>query len=205
MQAFLQALPRPLCAKERAWFGALYFKQPHLGGLPLILLRDRFDLLRGAALDIMAAPEETGPIGVLLRLLHYYEEMVSQRREVDRGYRRRGHHREASGRVARTFPLGFEKPGPRDEPPNELFQEIAVRLVEGRDVLCSCPAGGTRTARLLGGGDDDEVIVIVVECDGCDLSDRIEVARQEFDRIGREVLESKTLRSGGGVLSESDE
>ena len=69
MQAFLLALPSPLGERDRAGFAALYFKLDHLGGLPLILLRDRFAFLKESILDILAAPGEPGPVGVLLRLL----------------------------------------------------------------------------------------------------------------------------------------
>jgi hypothetical protein len=42
MQAFLQALPVPLNEGERAAFKAMYFKQTYFGGLPLVMLRERF-------------------------------------------------------------------------------------------------------------------------------------------------------------------
>jgi hypothetical protein len=204
MQAFLQALPAPLGGDERALFEALYLKQPHLGGLPLVLLRDRFDFLREAILDALGAPGEPGPVGVLLRLMQYYEEMAAARRDVDRGYKNRAHHRDAKGRVARTLPLVDDPSGPHAEAPDDLFQEIAARLREGREVRCACAAAGPRRARLPRDGADDGVVVIVDECERCDRHERIEVPRPEFERIGWEVIGSRRLRARGGLRPEPD-
>ena len=38
---------------------------------------------------------------------------------------------------------------------------------------------------------DDCVVAIVVECDGCDRTERIEIARREFERIERELIGSR--------------
>ncbi len=42
--------------KTALQFGSLYRKQPYLGGLPLVLLNDRFAFLREAILDVWADP-----------------------------------------------------------------------------------------------------------------------------------------------------
>lgn len=56
--AFARALPDPLTGEERALFESLYRKRPYLGGLPLVLLRDRFAFLREAVLDVWAVPHD---------------------------------------------------------------------------------------------------------------------------------------------------
>jgi len=187
MQALLQALPLPLAERERSLFEALYFKQDYLGGLPLILLRDRFPFLKEAILDIFAAPGDPGPVGVLLRLLQYYEEMDSARREVDRGLKRREIHNKATGQVARTVSLDDGMSGTSAAASNDLFGKIAAWLRDDRGINCLCTDAGTWTARLLDGEVDGEVLLIDVECEQCCYSERIEVERGEFEEIGREL------------------
>ena len=187
MQAFLQALPSPLDERDRAWFAALYFKQVHLGGLPLILLRDRFAFLKEAILDILAAPGEPGPVGVLLRLLQYYEEMTTARRAVDRGLKRRDIHNRATGKVARTLPVDDEMSGPSTAGGNDFFQEIVAQLVEDRGIHCPCPEGGAWKGRLRDNKTGGEMLIIDIECEKGVHSERIEVTRGEFKEIGQEL------------------
>jgi hypothetical protein len=205
MQAFLQALPSPLVERERSLFEALYFKQDHLGGLPLILLRDRFAFLKEAILDIFAAPGEPGPVGVLLRLLQYYEEMASARREVDRGLKRREIHNRATGRVARTLSLDIGMSGTPAAASNDLFRLIAARLRDDQGINCPCPDAGSWTARLLDGEAGGGVLLIEVECEGCGHSGRIEVERGEFEEIGRELKGPGPRRPREGPRSGSDD
>jgi hypothetical protein len=196
MQAFLQALPKPPNRAERAWFNALYFNQTYLGGLPLILLRDRFPFLKEAVLEILAAPEELGPVAVLLRMLQYYEEMASKRREVDRNYKKRSLRRNGKGRVARTLPLVGESPVPGLESTINVFQEIATRLIESRNAVCKCRPGATSWSSWVEREDTDEVIVIGVECLHCGHTEQMTVAKEGFERIGQQVLESNSDRYG---------
>jgi hypothetical protein len=184
MEAFSQALPSPLDERERRLFGALYFKSPHLGGLPLVLLRDRFGFLREAILDVFDAPGEPGPLGVLLRLLQFYEEMASERRAVDRGLKRREIHNRATGRVARIEVLDEEK---SDEPApgsGGLFLRIAVRLCSDRGVRCGCRNTGSWTAGLLQHGAGRNMLPIDVECEVCGHSESLRVGREKFEEIG---------------------
>ena len=166
----------------------MYSGQPHLGGLPLILLRDRFPFLRGATLGVLAAPGDPGPVGVLLRLLQYYEEMAAARREVDRGYKRRAHHRDARGRVAGASPLDFEPIAPAAGARSGPFDEIVARLLEARGGPLPGAAAGDWRARLLGGKADDDSLEIAIECQGSGHVETIRVGRAEFERAGREVL-----------------
>jgi hypothetical protein len=154
-------------------------------------VRERFGFLRGAILDVMAAPGEPGPVGVLLRLLQYYEEMASARRDVDRDYKRRARHRNASGRVALSLPLGAEPSGPGGGSSGDLFEEIGSRLCESRRVSCACAGGGDWGASLSGGGSvvrgDVEILAV---CRACGFSEEITVSMDEFERVAHEVRNS---------------
>jgi hypothetical protein len=184
MQAFAKALPIPLEHGERELFEETYFKRPWLGGLPLILIRERFEFLRDSILEILEAPGGTNRIAVLLRLLEFYGEMTSNRREVDRSYKKRGYHRNTRGRIARTVPLLDEPPSVPSETTSRLFQKIVDRLLEDRPSRCKCDRVGHRKACLL---EHDTDVIIGLKCDECDSVERIEVPRSEFDRIAHEV------------------
>jgi hypothetical protein len=112
LQAFAQALPDPLSGPEFADFAALYHSQDYLGGVPLALLHARFPFLREAIGALLQQPSDPDTRGALLRLLAYYAEMVMKRREGDREYKRRRLHRNAAGRVGRTYRLDPERDGP---------------------------------------------------------------------------------------------
>jgi hypothetical protein len=73
-----------LTSDEASWFQQMNFKQPHFGGLPFVLLVDRFSFLRGPVWELWSNPADPAPIGVLHRLLDYYEQMATRRRELDR-------------------------------------------------------------------------------------------------------------------------
>jgi hypothetical protein len=190
MQAFLEALPSPLNDAERARFEAIYFNQPYFGGLPLILLRDRFAFLEEAIIDVFDDPAGSQRVGVLLRLMQYYWEMVTVRRQVDRDYKKQSHHRNAKGQIGRTCELNNGFADEPKAPPDDPFQQIADRLCEDRGITCPCGASGSWRARLAPGGADDDPIRIDLECPGCHHVKTIEIARGELERVGREVIQS---------------
>jgi hypothetical protein len=183
MQAFVQALPAPLDARERAWFEALYFNQPYLGGLPLVLLRDRFDFLKGAALEVMAAPEDPGTIGVLLRLLNYYEEMVTKRRDADAESKRQSDPRDQNSENEKRKPLDLPS-----ERKGAVRQTVFTRLREDRRVSCTCADGGSWSALQTDQGGD--VWSIALTCNSCGYSKEIEADREELEQILRDGIAS---------------
>lgn len=78
------ALPEPLSAEEQACFELLYYPQPYFGGLPLILLGDRLEVVRLIARQLLESPTDLSLIGDLHCLLQFLSAMVSQRRRADR-------------------------------------------------------------------------------------------------------------------------
>ena len=183
MQAFLEALPEPLGPSERALFESIYFNQPHYGGLSLILLHDRFGFLKEAILNMLNEPGIMEPVGVLLRLLSFYEEMTSTRRQIDRAYKRRGAHRNAQGRRARTISLTDEPDEPSEEASSGASDAIADQLCKDRGIRCECTSESSWTWNVLGDKEGYSGVLISVECAECDHSEQLEIPRSEFKRI----------------------
>ena len=80
-------LPNDLTQRELEYFDVLYRRQPELGMLPLILLRDQ---LCNIGFDPMTIPipiPDFSP-SVFFTLLNYYSEMTRNRRAGDRGYKK---------------------------------------------------------------------------------------------------------------------
>jgi hypothetical protein len=187
MQAFRQALPAPLDGRERAWYEALFSKQDHIGGLPLVLLRHRFDVIEGTLDDLVARPGDPAAAGVLLRLLQYYGEMASARRAVDRARKRRPPYPGRRG-PGREPTLDLEAADQRTGPSGGPFRRIVARLLEVRGLGCSCPDRDAWSAWLREGDECAEDHRIGVECERCGYDDELRVGRGEFERVGRGLL-----------------
>lgn len=93
MHDVADALPEPLSDEEKASFDLLYCPQPHFGGLPLILLGDRLEVVRLSVSELLESPEDLSLIGDLHCLLQFLSAMVGQRRRADR-----------ESKTPRTFP-----------------------------------------------------------------------------------------------------
>jgi hypothetical protein len=188
MQAFIQALPEPLSPDERAGFDVLYSKQAYLGGLPLVLLRDRFAVLKGAILAILDSPGEPEHVGVLVRLMQYYAEMASQRRDADRAAKQRRQHRNASGEVTRTFSFSDEQFGWVACTGDEKFVAIVKHLLRGKVDFCTCASEDSWVA-MLDGDVSDDPLNICVDCTQCGHSTEIKVSREEFRSAAEHFLQ----------------
>jgi hypothetical protein len=186
MWDFCQALPRNLSREELALFEALYQKQRFLGGLPLILLRDRFEFLQEVILENLQDPEDQRRSGILLRLLHYYGAMVSKKREGDRQYKKQHQYHSASNRGAPVWSSGPEKPAV--ETPDDLFQKIASHLRKERKAACRCK----RTIRWRAKVVEEETtlakVVLEDPCQDCGHTEPVCLTRQRFREIGERLL-----------------
>jgi hypothetical protein len=208
MRAFREALPEPLRGSERTIFNSLYQGQAWLGGLPLILLYDRFDYLREAIMEIWTRPQDRCLRGALLRLLQYYGEMAAKRRAADRQYKRQRHHDNAAGGSAQVLTLDpdrdaitrshpdEESSGARDqdldpdrgEVPKkkpDLFQQIAAVLWERRRARCGCGSLDSWRARVVEAGTKVRPVVLEDMCGKCDHREEVRLSRQQFELIGR--------------------
>ena len=188
MQTFIKALPVTLTAEENAQFQSIYLIQSYLAGLPLIMMLKRFSALRPAILDLMNAPLDTRKIGTLLRLMEYYGGMAARRREVDRTVKQKSVYRKSIDVDVNTLPLESRS---NDSPQlnQELFDKIADAVRIQKAIKCDCKAPGNWNYAL-GADSSDVVFGIDVVCRFCQMQSRIEIAREDFQKIGSEVLNS---------------
>lgn len=182
MQAFAQALPSPLTAPERGVYAAMYYKQHFLGGLPLVLLVDRLDVLREAVLDLWDEPADERRAGVVLRMLSDYGVMVRNKRAADRDAKRRRAARAATGRPSATVTCNLEAlaSGPTSDP----FRVIAADLRERRGAGCACPTTARWRAAVVG---DPAADPVTIE-DGC----------EDCGHLEQHAYPHSVLRSVGG-------
>jgi hypothetical protein len=89
MRDFESGLDPPLNDLEQARFRLLYYPQEMLGGLPLILLRDKLEFAEGILLRLLSDPSDERAVGALHQLLVIYADAVRWRRQVDRDRSRR--------------------------------------------------------------------------------------------------------------------
>jgi hypothetical protein len=189
MQAFQRALPQPLDETERAVFGGLYFKQPHLGGLPLVLLLERFDFLREAILSLMHEPGDRRRIGVLLRLLEYYASMTSTRRQADREKKQMALSRNANNGIARVGEIEDDvaTAGTPDSAESRKLLEIFDQIRESREVRCPCGKEADLIGDWTKGGVEDDDFTIEFECGKCGRKIPVVTTREELQRAGRDI------------------
>lgn len=84
MRSFQWLLPDPLTEQEQDLFDLMFCQNETLFGLPLVLLAERFSLLRPCVVAIWQGQSAISVGPILRRMLWYYSWMVSQAREVDR-------------------------------------------------------------------------------------------------------------------------
>jgi hypothetical protein len=185
MEAFLDGLPRPLEAGERSRFEALYIAQPYLGGIPLLMLWERFPFLKYAVLGLMEDPVDSPKVGVLLRMLDYYGQMAMKRREADRVYKRRSNQRNRDGRVARSVPLGEDSGRVSDDPMAQAsYHELADRLRRLGGISCPCGNRGKWESAIEGDVADD-LAEVEVQCTRCETVGRFQARREDLVWVGR--------------------
>jgi hypothetical protein len=189
MLAFRDSLPRPPSKAERAIFDSMYLRRPYLGDLPMVLLHDRFSMLREVILDIWDNPKESEQHGVLLKLLSYYEEMSRKRREGDRRYKQQHNRRNVGGRSALVIPLNPNTEVTSDSHA-ELFQRIAAEHRATRRAQCQCPTLDNWVAKVEG-QPDDQIVVIQDGCTVCGHWERVSISLTEFKRFGRRGSDKK--------------
>lgn len=86
-QALRSDVREPLSAAERLTFDAIYLPQVCFGGLPLVLLLERGDLLGPVITRLWESPNDERLIGALHRLLHIYAQLAPARRAADRRFK----------------------------------------------------------------------------------------------------------------------
>jgi hypothetical protein len=99
MQAFRDAFTDPLSKRENLYFSHVFLANPDYGGLPLLLLNERYEILNGPVVNLWNNPGDRHSVAVLHRVLLYYAELIGNRRAADTIYKRRALARNKDARV----------------------------------------------------------------------------------------------------------
>jgi hypothetical protein len=191
MNAFAAALPSPLDAEERLFFDNVYLQRPCFGNIPLVLLWARARFLKRAMMDLWLRPHESEPLGVLYRLLEYYTEMTSRRRDADRMSKQvtaanegRGGKKSSRGKIIAT-PSKFKRAS---------FASIAEQIRLLYKIDCPCHALDLEAELLY---ETDSSITLGFRCGNCDPEAspasqsacvrELTIKRTEFEQIGRKL------------------
>ncbi|OAI45577.1 hypothetical protein AYO44_12815 [Planctomycetaceae bacterium SCGC AG-212-F19] len=127
MQAVAHAFPVDFTAEERAIFKQMHLPQPYFGNLPLILVVDRFGFMQDVLWEIWQGIPPTEVVPVLHRVLDYYAEMATKRREVDRA-------------MKRPKAWSFDENLNSCQQENNKSREVFEHLREREKITCKCRA-----------------------------------------------------------------
>jgi hypothetical protein len=168
MRTVQNALPVTLTEREKLIFEHTYLPQPYLGDLPLALLIDRFDVLKGILGEMWEQlPDIAGLVPVFHRLLDYYSTMAVRRREVDRQRKRRRPRPLLEAACGRTVQ-------------SDLFQDAAAAVRELRSIACRC---GRPEWRAELKGQTKKLLTIGHACMNCDHKAETTVSSDEFAQL----------------------
>jgi hypothetical protein len=173
MWAFGRVLPAPLTEAERRCFEGVYFRQPHFGGLPLVLLAERMAWLGPVVWQLWESPSDGEEVRVLHRLLAYYAAMARTRREIDQKLKQKSGDGSA-GEVGVECLLDEDQVvAPEQDDTYLQIAEIAERLRAAQGLRCRC-ANGSRSWEAFAEGLEGDTVVLRHSCQRCGFVGRTE-------------------------------
>jgi len=122
---------------------------------------------------------------VLLRLLQYYGDMVSRKRQADRDYKRQAQHRNQEAGHALILPLNDNQDHRPQGGNCSLLQEIAAYQCTRRYGPCDCRSTAGWHAIRVESENDERLITLELGCEHCSYLRRVSMTRQELERTGR--------------------
>ncbi|MDG3005901.1 hypothetical protein [Paludisphaera mucosa] len=175
MLAVAKALPVPLSLRERRIFEGMHLPQPHFGGLPMILLVDRFQFLEGSLGNLCENPGDSDHVRVLHQVMQSYVDLNSERRRLD-------------CEIKRPATLVFDEK--RDAAPEPIVDRLALivmRILESRGLGCGC---STPSPKATVDDPERDPITITYAClnPGCEFIIPLITDRAEIGAVGRVVL-----------------
>jgi hypothetical protein len=190
LKAFAAAMPQPLSRAEQTIYADMYLARRNIGGVPLAVLHDRLGFLQPAIQDIWAHPEERDRlIGVYMRMLNYYSELISNRRAGDRIYKRSSAGRNESNRPTIETPFdphsadeGFSKAAP-----SEFFREIGLLAAARKGIPCDS-GSPSWDVRLI--SSDEKFLNLEVTSTNCGFIKELRLSRKELEKLAREVRDA---------------
>jgi hypothetical protein len=183
MQHFARALSEPMLPRERAIFDLLYARQAWLGGLPLVLVRDRFPFLQTAVLDLMMNSDDRRRVGALLRLLDYYGEMLGKRRSADRRQKSNRKGLNKAGQSTLMSELDDNVSTASAATDGEEFLDIAERLRINRLITCQCGDKASWEPRVREFGSGDDYCLIEFTCTRCLHDESVRVSLMDLRQM----------------------
>jgi len=177
-----RSLAEPLNSVERRRFDAMYMPQAYFGGLPLVLILERSDLLRTAITDLWEEPDDRCHIGKLHRLLAIYAALAPARRAVDRRFkqlqrlvRRREERQNDDGAEAAASGEAIED--------SRRLNETVAELMRRRRVICDGCREATTPWEASIDAMNDTTVSLTVRCVAHDFASEHEVPLAEFLEI----------------------
>jgi hypothetical protein len=186
------ALPEPLCPNERRLFEQMYFPHGYLGGLPLALLVERAGFIKNVISELWDDPGDPLLIGTLHRLLDFYRQMVTDRREADCRFKK---NRRDDGQVAHTLSSQdwrAVETGSADDV-SDAFGAVAEFLADRHGWRCT-HCGGDWSARLVEEPDSvgrpgpATMIQLEVVCRCGRTHEEAEISVAEFQRVAQPIV-----------------
>jgi hypothetical protein len=181
MRSFELSVPESLTADELVRFRALYRSRPELGNLPLIMLADRFDLVRECVVDVFQEPADPRRIGVLLKALWIVAEMTRIRRAADREYKRAGNLRSPTGKRAKVAPLS-ESEAVDDASDREIRRDRTVVLARKLGFDCECPDADHYDLRVHPPAKDAR-FEVTITCGRCERTSSLELTHVALEDL----------------------
>ncbi len=186
MTAFRDAIPVALTAREDFYYRHAYLANPAYGGLPLLLLRDRYEDLSAAITNVWNNPCDRGAIAVLHRVMLYYAALIGNRRAADRMYKRCAMNKAMYGRVPVEETLLGEPAAASDNWEQCVFSEIATRLATARGLVCEFGHHDWQSVLI---STDKTFVCLNLRCPDLGFNESITVPRAEFEAVAKIVRE----------------
>lgn len=216
MRTIKNAMPDPLNDDERRLFERMYERQPYYGNLPLALLAERLSFLRLAILAIWEAPQDQDNVRVLHRLLWYFADMVSRRREADRQSKQRSEGdpptslEEActvDGATREDAALNTDDPDLKDGRRVSRNRGMSVRLIDNLHCRPSAEEGpfaeiadhirelkrikcdaGCERWEYHGEKEETELVTIAIECRCGRVAQKLDIPLSELTAHAKDLL-----------------
>jgi hypothetical protein len=184
MIAFRNSLKIPLDERERQVFDQMHLPQPHLGGLTLLLLAERFPFAEVAIKRLVENPGDRQTISVFHRMLENYAILAGARREADS----RSKRGPKMGEHGAVLSFDEERDSPRGEPSSNpgntaLDPELAARVARDEGLSCDCSSTGEADWGGLLMSENDNTYEIGVVCYTCNYNKILEIFKFRFNQL----------------------
>jgi hypothetical protein len=178
MRTFQNALPRPLDGAEKAIFEHTFLPQKTLGGLPMILIAERFDVYSTILAELLHALPSLEAVPIFHQLLDWYSVMATRRREADRDRKRR-----------RKVEFDDTKYIPPQK--STKIEDFAEYIREKENILCKCrppicPSWEADLSEETGGS-----ITLKNHCRRCDFVSKVTYPRGQWAELAKPFLEER--------------